>query len=147
MNPRPVQQPRPPIMIAALGPVMMKHAARHADIWNSLSIADSFQAQLEETRGRMALMDEHCAAIGRDPSSLRRSYLMFDADARPRGGSIKYYESEEVFVDMVRRLIDLGISEIGLYYPLRDEQRPMFDRIARHVIPDLRAKHGVRVPS
>src|SRR5215213_1303954 len=33
MNPRPVQSPRPPIMIAAMGPRMMRHAVRHADIW------------------------------------------------------------------------------------------------------------------
>ncbi|HEY0519532.1 MAG TPA: LLM class flavin-dependent oxidoreductase, partial [Ilumatobacteraceae bacterium] len=39
MNPGPVQQPRVPIMVAALGPQMMHHAARHADIWNTMSFA------------------------------------------------------------------------------------------------------------
>ena len=145
MNPRPVQQPRPPIMIAALGPRMLKYAARYADIWNSLSFASAFETQLEETRGRIRLIDEHCAAIGRDPTSLRRSYLMFDAGARTSGGLIKFYESEEVFADMVQRVIDLGISEIGLYYPTREEQLPMFKRIAREVIPELRTIHDAGV--
>lgn len=142
MNPRPVQQPRPPITIAAMGPVMLKYAARYGDTWNSLSFARDFQAQLDETRDRIRLIDEECAAIGRDPGSLRRSYLMFDAGARAGGGLINYYASEEVFADMVQPVIALGISEIGLYYPTRDEQRPVFERIAGRVIPALRAQHA-----
>ena len=138
MNPRPIQRPRPPIVIAALGPVMLKYAARYADNWNSLSFAETFDEQLEETRSRIALIDGNCAAIGRDPDTLRRSYLMFDPKSRASGGSITYYESTDVFVDMVQRVIDLGISEIGLYYPMLDEQRPVFEKIARDVIPELK---------
>ena len=73
---------------------------------------------------------------------MRRSYLMFDAGSRAGGGMINYYESEEVFADRVQRVIDLGISEIGIYYPTRDEQLPRFESIARDVIPELRAKHA-----
>jgi alkanesulfonate monooxygenase SsuD/methylene tetrahydromethanopterin reductase-like flavin-dependent oxidoreductase (luciferase family) len=142
MNPRPVQQPRPPITIAALGPVMLKYAARYADTWNSLSFLKDFQEQLDETRGRIQLIDAACAAIGRDPASLRRSYLMFDAGARAGGGLINYYASEDAFADVVQRVLALGISEIGLYYPTRNEQRPVFERIARDVIPSLKARHA-----
>jgi alkanesulfonate monooxygenase SsuD/methylene tetrahydromethanopterin reductase-like flavin-dependent oxidoreductase (luciferase family) len=142
MKPRPVQQPRPPITIAAMGPVMLRHAARYADTWNSLSFLKDFQAQLDETRDRVQRIDEACRAIGRDPASLRRSYLMFDAGARAGGGLINYYASEDVFGDMVQRVIALGISEVGLYYPARNEQRPVFERIARDVIPGLKAKHA-----
>jgi alkanesulfonate monooxygenase SsuD/methylene tetrahydromethanopterin reductase-like flavin-dependent oxidoreductase (luciferase family) len=73
MDPRPVQQPRPPIMIAAMGPTMLKRAAEQADNWNSLSFAGTFDAHIAETRDRIRVVDEHCAAIGRDPASLRRS--------------------------------------------------------------------------
>ena len=142
MKPRPIQLPRPPIMIAGLGPRMLKHTARYADIWNSISFASTLDSQLEETRSRMTLIDEYCSGIGRDPASLRRSYLMFDAGARTSGGLFNYYESEEFFADMVQRFIDLGISDIGLYYPMRDEQLPMFERIARDVIPELRTRHS-----
>src|SRR6476469_2713108 len=61
MNPRPVQQPRPPVMVAALGPKMMRHAVRHADIWNSLSFQQSFDQQLAETRERITVIDRLCA--------------------------------------------------------------------------------------
>ena len=143
MNPRPVQRPRPPIVVAALGPVMLRHAARYADNWNSLSFADSFEKQLAETADRVARLDDACAAIGRDPSSLRRSYLMFDPGSRASGGRIAYYESESLFVDMVGRVTELGISELGLYFPLVAAQRPMFERIARDVIPAMKARRAL----
>jgi len=139
MNPRPVQSPRPPIMLAAMGPVMLKRAARYADTWNSLSFQEEFEAQLAETRERAARIDAHCEAIGRDPATLVRSYTMFDAAGRRRGGGIAYYESEDAFADMVGRVMELGITEIGLYWPTRPEQRPMFERIATEVIPRLKA--------
>jgi alkanesulfonate monooxygenase SsuD/methylene tetrahydromethanopterin reductase-like flavin-dependent oxidoreductase (luciferase family) len=119
---------------------MLKCAARHADTWNSLSFAKDFDAQLDETGGRIRRIDAACAAIGRDPASLRRSYLMFDAGARAGGGLINYYASEDVFAEMVQQVIALGISEVGLYYPARDEQRPVFERIARDVVPRLKAR-------
>ena len=142
MNPRPVQSPRPPIMLAAMGPVMLKRAARYADIWNSLSFLEAFDAQLAETRERAARIDEHCVAIGRDPATLTRSYTMFDAAGRKRGGGIAYYESEDAFADMVGRVLELGITEIGLYWPTRPEQRPMFERIATETIPKIKAAHA-----
>lgn len=140
LNPRPVQRPRPPIMIAAMGPVMLKKAARYADIWNSLSFVETFDEQLSETRDRIARIDEHCAAIDRDPGTLRRSYLMFDANARKSGGMFNYYESESAFADMVGRVIELGVTDIGMYYPMRDEQMPVFEKIALEVIPEVRRR-------
>ena len=144
MNPRPVQLPRPPIVVGALGPVMMRHAARYADTWNSLSFHESFADQVEETRRRAALMGEVCDAVGREPETLRRSYTMFDARARPRGGSIDYYASVERFDEMVGQIIDLGMDEIGLYYPSDERQVPTFERIATDVLPRLRARQGRR---
>ena len=142
MNPRPVQSPRPPITVGALGPVMIRHAARRADVWNSLSFHASFEDQLVETRGRADLMVRTCAEFGRDPASLRRSYLMFDAAARPRGGSIDYYDSTDRFEEMATRIIELGMDELGLYYPLDARQVPVFERIATDVMPRLRASQA-----
>jgi Luciferase-like monooxygenase len=139
MTPRPVQQPRPPIIIAAMGPTMLQYAARYAEIWNSISFARTFPEQLAETRDRVSLIDERCAKIGRDPGSLRRSYLMLDMQARQSGGVINYYRSKDAFADMVGQLLDLGISEIGLYYPKLDEELRVFEKIATDVMPMLKA--------
>jgi len=142
MNPGPVQRPRPPIMVAAMGPRMMQRAAQHADTWNSLSFHNDFEAQMEETRARAAQMRGLCEAGGRDPDEMRWSYTMFDADARSKGGAIGYYESADRFEEMAERAVALGMSEIGLYFPLDESQRPMFERIATQVLPRMRAKHA-----
>ena len=142
MNPSSVQRPRLPIMVAALGPQMMRHAAAHADIWNSLSFAADFDEQLAELTDRCMTMDELCLEVGRDPASLRRSYTMFDPKARASGGAISYYESNDVFVDMVRQITDLGITEISLYYPAVEAQLPAFERIATEILPVLRREHA-----
>jgi alkanesulfonate monooxygenase SsuD/methylene tetrahydromethanopterin reductase-like flavin-dependent oxidoreductase (luciferase family) len=143
MNPRPVQSPRPPIVIAALGPVMMRHTAKYADNWNSLSFADTFEAQLAETKERVRRMDEDLAAIGRDPASLRYSYQMFDPASRANGGKITYYESVSKFENMAESLIEAGKSELGLYYPLQDSQRDVFDKIGNDILPALKKRHKV----
>ncbi len=142
MNPSSVQRPRLPIMVAALGPQMMRLAAAHADIWNSLSFAAHFEEQLAELADRCMTMDELCAEIDRSPESLRRSYTMFDPTARASGGAICYYESDDVFVDMVHRITDLGITEVSLYYPALESQLPAFERIATEVLPVLRREHA-----
>ena len=142
MNPGSVQQPRLPMMVAALGPQMMHHAARHADIWNTMSFAADLEEQMAELTDRCTAMDEICADVGRDPATLRRSYTMFDATARAGGGVIRYYESDDLFVDMVRRATALGVTEISLYYPALEAQLPAFERIAKDVIPELRREHA-----
>jgi len=139
LRPGPVQSPRPPLIIAAMGKVMLGLAARHADVWNSMSFVGSFAEQMAETRGRIAMIDDRCAALGRDPRSLRRSYLMFDPAARSGGGRLAYYDSTSAFTEMVTEVLSLGMDEIVLYYPMHAAQQPMFERIAREVIPRLRA--------
>ena len=138
---RPVQSPRPTILVAALGRRMMGHAARYADIWNSLSFQSTFDEQLAETRDRCATIDAQCETIGREPATLRRSYTMFETQARSRGGAFRYYESRERFIDQVSRLAELGISDIGLYYPLDQAQVAAFEAIATEVLPGLRLAH------
>jgi alkanesulfonate monooxygenase SsuD/methylene tetrahydromethanopterin reductase-like flavin-dependent oxidoreductase (luciferase family) len=139
--PRPAQSPRPPLLIAALGPRMLRLAARHADIWNSLSFLPTFPEQLAATRARIERVDSECAAIGRDPTTLRRSYTLFDAQARARGGAMDYYASAERLVERVEQLVALGISDIGLYYPLDQAQCEPFERIASDTLPHLRAAY------
>ena len=66
-NPRPVQQPRPPIWVGGVGPRMLRLTARHAD-WHNCVLTP-----LERFEELMAKLDVECEAIGRDPATLRRS--------------------------------------------------------------------------
>lgn len=140
MNPRPIQSPRPPVMVAALGPKMMRHTVRFADCWNSLSFEQSFDQQLAETRERCVTLDRLCAELDRDPATLQRSYTMFDPQARHNGGALSYYRSLATFRAHIEPLLDLGITDFGLYYPFLPEQEETFAQIATEILPLLRAR-------
>jgi alkanesulfonate monooxygenase SsuD/methylene tetrahydromethanopterin reductase-like flavin-dependent oxidoreductase (luciferase family) len=65
----PKPEPIPTLMVGGGGEKTMLLAARFADIWN---IPDaSFNDYME----RMAILDQHCETIGRDPGTLRRSWF------------------------------------------------------------------------
>jgi alkanesulfonate monooxygenase SsuD/methylene tetrahydromethanopterin reductase-like flavin-dependent oxidoreductase (luciferase family) len=66
-NPKPVQRPHPPILIAGRSAAVLRVAAEHADLWNipGGDIADAAQ--------RSALLDRYCTEIGRDPAAIIRS--------------------------------------------------------------------------
>jgi alkanesulfonate monooxygenase SsuD/methylene tetrahydromethanopterin reductase-like flavin-dependent oxidoreductase (luciferase family) len=138
MSPRPVQKPRPPITIAAHRPRMLKLASRHADTWTTLGSADMF----EEIRHRNELVDKYCGKIDRDPKTLRRSYWFYYHDVLMKRGLFDYYESEDTFREIVRPYIDMGMTEVLISYPYRDEQLPMFEKIAKDVIPELKAEYN-----
>jgi F420-dependent oxidoreductase-like protein len=75
-EPKPIQRPHPRIWIGAKGPKRsMRVVARHADVWNA-SGARGLEADAETSR----ILDEHCAAIGRDPAEVGRSVVL-EADS------------------------------------------------------------------
>jgi F420-dependent oxidoreductase-like protein len=68
-EPKPIQRPHPPLWIGAKGPKRsMRVVARHADLWNA-SGARGLEADTETSR----ILDEHCAAVGRDPAEIART--------------------------------------------------------------------------
>jgi hypothetical protein len=120
----------------------MRHIARLADNWNSLSFKENFAYQLAETNEPVARTDDNLAEITEDPGELRRSYRMFAPSSRASGGTISYFESTNLFVDMVESLIETGMTELGLYYLALEEQIPAFETIALNTIPEIKKRHG-----
>ena len=81
LAPRPIQQPRPPLTIAAEGPLALRVVADHADRWVSYGLharsgISDLAAMMAHMRERNALLDELCAERGRDPRSIRRCLLV-----------------------------------------------------------------------
>ena len=72
--PKPVQE-RIPIVIGGAGPrKTLRVVAKHADEWNW----NAFPTPSGEAfRELSAILDEHCAAVGRDPADIRRSVQLF----------------------------------------------------------------------
>jgi F420-dependent oxidoreductase-like protein len=67
-EPKPVHKPHPPLLIGGGGEqVLLRIAARHADIWNNLAVN---QAQLAH---KVSVLHEHCRRVGRDPDTIRVS--------------------------------------------------------------------------
>ncbi len=135
MRPSPVQLPRPPITIGANGPSMLKIAARYADTWNSVpgEWGTPLAEKLEFTRQRNELIDKYCGEIGRNPQTLRRSVLVFGSEAET------VFNSTDTFAEVVRCYREVGINDFIFYYPFKGEQIPVFKRVARKVIPKMRA--------
>jgi F420-dependent oxidoreductase-like protein len=76
-NPKPVQQPHPPIWIGGSGErKTLRVVAQHADVWNLAG------GDVDEGVRLSGVLDGHCAAVGRDPAEIRRSVqLFFSGDA------------------------------------------------------------------
>jgi len=135
MNPLPVQKPRPPLMIGANGPRMLKIAARYADTWNTFGGIDikSPEEMLTLTRARNTRLDEYCTEIGRDPATLRRSVLIYTEEEY-----MKIYTQPGAFEEIVKRYREIGITEIMFFYPFVPMMIPMFEQIVNEAIPRLR---------
>ena len=125
-RPGPVQRPRPPLMIGAKGPRMLEIVARYADNWNS-------SGTVEEVRERSRILDERCAAIGRDPGEIVRSLYGWAA-IMPDDP----WASAEAFQDVVGRYREAGINEFIIDQP-PESQVDVLERVATDVIPALRA--------
>ncbi len=71
--PKPVQSPMP-IWVGGHGDNLLRIVAEKADGWNMV-----FGRSLDVLAERHAVLDRHCADLGRDPGSLMRSIFLFTA--------------------------------------------------------------------
>jgi alkanesulfonate monooxygenase SsuD/methylene tetrahydromethanopterin reductase-like flavin-dependent oxidoreductase (luciferase family) len=115
---------RPPLVIAAHGSIGLRAAARYADTWNCLG-GQRYQGgpNPDSTAGRRTLaecvveterlmerVDEACAEVGRDPSTLGRSILAFHPAVDP-------FASVDAFDEYTGAHAHLDLEEITLYWP------------------------------
>ncbi|MBX6342863.1 MAG: LLM class flavin-dependent oxidoreductase, partial [Thermomicrobiaceae bacterium] len=125
-EPKPLQQPRIPIVIGAFKPRMIALAARYADTWNTRGSASEADAR-ETVAPRVEEFREAARAAGRDPDDIRMSIYTWDSP----------FTSEERFRDVVLAYRRLGFTDFIFPMPPVDEV-PVMERCAREVIPELR---------
>ena len=147
--PRPVQQPRPPLMLAGHGPRMLRIIAELGDAWNSFGTP-------AEIRQRNLFLDEQCRAIGRDPATLTRSLYGWatqtpnESWADERAGSwaaslasgerrlpADPWASAQACLDFIETYREAGIDHFVIDAP-RSEQLPAMERFAADILPGLR---------
>ncbi|MFB6136210.1 MAG: LLM class flavin-dependent oxidoreductase [Halobacteriaceae archaeon] len=71
-EPKPVQDPHPPVVVGGAGPRMLRVAARHADEWNVEIGARNRGPPVEF---KVEKFDEYLEEEGRDPGDVERSWL------------------------------------------------------------------------
>src|SRR5262245_12618464 len=162
-RPRPVQEPRPPVLIGGKGgPRMLRLAARYADGWNTVwrRTPEAYAPLADAAR-------EACGREGRDPATFRLSLGLFtvvgDSDddlaeryerigaVLPRG-VVDATPLDELRVDglvgtpdqvleRLSRFAELGVSELivsaaPVWFALPDTS--MLDLLAERVLPAAR---------
>ncbi len=131
LEPRPIQSPRIPILVAAHRPRMLRLAAAYADQWDTFAATpdtatDGVETELAE---RIRYLDDACRAIGRDPADIRRSTWT------PASSALA---SEDAYLDFVTRHRNLGFTDFSTTMPA-PAQLPILRRAAEQIIPGVRA--------
>jgi alkanesulfonate monooxygenase SsuD/methylene tetrahydromethanopterin reductase-like flavin-dependent oxidoreductase (luciferase family) len=104
-RPRPIQQPHPPVWIAAGGEqVMIPVAARQADVWHCFH-------GIDELPGKIAVFEEHAERAGRDPASIGRA------------ANLDISSSWEEVRERAERLRNMGFSDIVVPWPGEGRER------------------------
>jgi alkanesulfonate monooxygenase SsuD/methylene tetrahydromethanopterin reductase-like flavin-dependent oxidoreductase (luciferase family) len=157
--PKPVQKPRPPIMVGGMHSGTMRVAAKYADNWNALGA-------LRVTEARKERMQEICAEVGRDFNTLSISkqggFLLTEDKAEaeahidryikritsnpaykvpPQYRTVEEHARDAGFVggvsemtEIIGRWLEIGVTHLNLQTP-RPFKREMMERFAAKVMP------------
>jgi alkanesulfonate monooxygenase SsuD/methylene tetrahydromethanopterin reductase-like flavin-dependent oxidoreductase (luciferase family) len=144
-QPRP--DPLPPVMIGAFQPKMLRLTAKYADEWNVSSTG------IGKYRRLAAELERACAEVGRDPSTVRRSWgggcicMPTQAEAQRIGGTRYNSHPEDDFdfvgtpgqlIEQMRLFIDQGVTSFLLDcggYP----RLTTLELLVNEVVPALRS--------
>lgn len=127
--PRPVQQPRIPILIAAHRPRMLRVAARYADIWDTFPTIDGTATQgvSSDLAERVTAFEAACVTAGRDPATVRRSVWV----------GCEPLDSPAAYMEFVERHRSLGFTDLMTALPPKERWSSVRE-IATGIIPRLR---------
>jgi alkanesulfonate monooxygenase SsuD/methylene tetrahydromethanopterin reductase-like flavin-dependent oxidoreductase (luciferase family) len=138
--PRPLQRPRPPLLIAAHTDAGLRVAAEHGDGWCSFGgwaspgraagLVPTAEA-LSLTCQRLERLSELAVDAGRDPARIRRLLLAgFTTD--------RWWDSRSSFFDYVAAYREAGVDEFVFPFPVTGVDKADFERILGETIPELR---------
>jgi F420-dependent oxidoreductase-like protein len=128
-SPQGLTRPRIPIMVGGGGEKKtLRLVAQYADACNVFGSP-------ENVARKYSILDEHCAAVGRDPAEIERSTLQ---NVRLGPSSSARTESPQEVVDRFGELSDAGADSV--IFELKDVHVPEYlETFGRDVIPALHA--------
>ena len=133
MVPGPVQQPRPPFVVAANGPRALRVAAVRGDAWATTGTPRPDDGQDAWWRGVAEVVsrfEDALIAVGREPADVDR-YLDLDS------GPVYSLSSREAFADAVGRAVGLGFTDVVTHWPRERGAYAGDVRVLEQVASDL----------
>ena len=99
-RPRPMQSPRPPIMVGGAGEKKtLRLVAQYADSCNLFGVGADVVAH------KLAVLDQHCADLGRDPATVERTIL---------AGAFNPVDDPDGFLIAMQEYAALGIDKVWI---------------------------------
>jgi probable F420-dependent oxidoreductase len=144
VSPRPVQHPRPPILVAASGPQMLALAAREADIValgvgptaGDAEVADKVRLVREAAgsteRFEQLELNINLMAVGQQVPRFIASQMGLSADDLARAGAVSALVGtpDQMCDTLQRRREQLGISYVLVSDELMEGLAPVVERLA-----------------
>ena len=141
LQPRPVQQPQPLLIGGGGERRTLRTVARYANAWNIWGTPDIL-AQ------KGAVLDQHCADVGRDPAEITRSAqaLLVFADNEEqaegaRGREATITGNAEQLREIVERYAEAGVDELiipDFNLGTLEQKKAAYDRFMNEVISHFR---------
>lgn len=134
-EPRP--DPIPPIIIGGKGTHMLQLVARHADGWNAAWLGT------EEYQQRLAVLEQECRKIGRDPAQVQKSWfgrcvcVATKEEAETLEGSGLLGTPEQI-IEQLQAYIDLGITHFMLGNRTLSDVKTV-ELLAKEVLPNVKS--------
>jgi alkanesulfonate monooxygenase SsuD/methylene tetrahydromethanopterin reductase-like flavin-dependent oxidoreductase (luciferase family) len=117
MHPGSAQRPRVPFAVAATGPRAMRLAATYGETWVTTGgRGDTQLASKEgaaEVRTQIAMLEDACGALGRDPASINRLVL---SGLRLDSG----LDSPAAIAETVGHYAEIGVTDFVVHWPRAD---------------------------
>ena len=148
-EPKPLQKPRPPIIVGGGSRETLRIAVEFADEWNSTAPLSTMKEKLQQ-------LDQMCLQAGRDPASLRRSKLLSlnltsnrkqaeaigerltsqgeGAAALEAARELSLIGGPEEISEQLQTWSSLGVHHLHFYTP-RPMDRKMLETFATEVMP------------
>jgi F420-dependent oxidoreductase-like protein len=119
-DPKPIQQPYPPIVIGGSGERRtLRIVAKYADVWNFAG------GPVDTFKHKLAVLEEHCRAVGRDFAAIERSIQVAVT-----------YDDLPGYVASLREYIAAGANHI--IFNLRPPYPAgIVERLAEEVVPQV----------
>lgn len=146
-EPRPVQQPHPPILIGGSGEkVLLKIVAQHAQYWNNSPMT------LEVLEQKIEVLHRHCETLGRDPAEIAISQMITLLVAETETAAHRMLDEAKAVgfwgeaivgtpaqvTDAIQALIDRGVTAFQ-FGTRPDVPAEMIELFAAEVMPHFRS--------